>query len=250
MQVGSVTCGRGGMPPEQQQQQHQKEKKRLEREREEVSQCVGLGRNIPSADGWCRKRRKKEGRKKGRKKKWWKNSRSSGVQTVLYMYELPPIYSNPKGKKYVCRVNFDLFRFSHTATRYHVSNRVANDTNNVVVTAAGRPKPQPRVRVWRQVVGISAFINKSSRRQWHPFSSQDFGTFSGANRVPAQRITLRLYRGIISAAGNGWPDANPGQTLQSYSWRCCWAVQQLGPVIEFFMGKMDQQRENIQSHFK
>jgi hypothetical protein len=58
--------------------------------------------------------KRREERKK--EKRWWKNSRSSGVQTVLYMYELPPIYSNPEGRKKrnVCRVNFDLFRFSLT----------------------------------------------------------------------------------------------------------------------------------------
>jgi hypothetical protein len=80
-----------------------------------------------------------------------------------------------------------------------VSNRVANDTNNVVVTAVPASH-----RIRRQVEGISAFINKSSRRQCDPFSSQDFlGTFSGANRVPAQKgAHTALYRGIISAAGN------------------------------------------------
>ena len=97
---------------------------------EKVSQCCRVWEkrdNIHPADGWCRKRHGRKKETKRKKKKWvgWRNSRSSGVQTPPFQM---PLWKTQN--MWLRSMNFDLFVFLSflTGTRYHVSNRVANDT--------------------------------------------------------------------------------------------------------------------------
>lgn len=160
------------------------------------------GRNIPSADGWCRKRRKKEGRKKERKKMVeefpviWRADGFVHVRAAADLFQ-------PRRKKNVCRVNFDLFRFSLTLQLVITCRTELPTTPIMLWWLLCRPATKG-IRVWRQVEGISAFINKSSRvanaiRFLHRIFWEHFRVLIECR---PKRSTHTLYRGIISAAGN------------------------------------------------
>lgn len=188
MQVGSVTCGRGGMPPEQQQQQqqhHQKEKKGLERR--SVAMCRS-GRNIPSADGWCRKRRKKEGRKKEKN-----GERIPGhlacrrFCTCTSCRRSIPTPKEEK-KRNVCRVNFDLFRFSHTL-QLVITCRTELPTTPIMLWWLLLPASHQGYTCvegkWKESArSLTSHLVANAIRFLHRIL---LGTFSGANRVPAQK---------------------------------------------------------------